>query len=76
MTGTSTKERKSAKESSCTPNSVERLYLLAIFPSKISKAPPSHAKSAARKKLLCVMKNMAKLPKVMLPNVKRLARLK
>ena len=55
ITGTITKDKKSAKESNWIPNCVDRLYFLAILPSIISKAPPNHAKSAAAKNSPCVI---------------------
>lgn len=45
--GMTTNERKSAKLSNCTPNSVDNPYLRAILPSIMSNAPAHHASTAA-----------------------------
>jgi len=71
-----TNDIKSAKESICIPNSHERLYFRAIFPSMMSNAPAIQAKTMAMKKLPSWIKYIAIRPAEMFANVTRFARLK
>ncbi len=58
------------------PNSVERLYFLATFPSAISKAPAIHANTMAVKKSPFTIKCMAINPAAIFPKVIKFAMLK